>query len=226
LSRERDENPEPGDGDGIEPVNHPRGLEDGEVAALLGKRSREASHCYPLSDSLLDLVRDPGELLRLPLGELRERLIIGAQGRDHMLFADRSEESLQVAEIGQGGPQLGASLSFGVMGPRWGTLQVEREEEVAEAAKRGVRFRAGVVQEERFAESLVVFPLCGVDAGDRGWGRLLSVRHGGPPSCLARLRVQCPLYSGPLPYMWGDACSPASVRGEALPAMAESPPSS
>ena len=35
---------EPGDGDGVEPVNHPQVLEDGEVAALPGERGWDAGH--------------------------------------------------------------------------------------------------------------------------------------------------------------------------------------
>ena len=40
---------EPGDSDGVEPVDHPQRLEDGEVAALPGERSRDAGHGYSTS---------------------------------------------------------------------------------------------------------------------------------------------------------------------------------
>lgn len=58
----------------------------------------------PSVDLLLDLVSDPAHLDSLSLGEQRERLVSWGEERDHMLSADRSEEALEVAQIGQGGP--------------------------------------------------------------------------------------------------------------------------
>lgn len=37
---------EPGDGNGVEPIHHAHGLENGEVAALPGQRRRDAGHRY------------------------------------------------------------------------------------------------------------------------------------------------------------------------------------
>src|SRR5262245_34281157 len=95
------------------------------------------------------------------------------------------------------------------MGPGLGACKGAVEEEAAKTPERLGCSGVGDVEEEGFAESLVLLPEGGVKTGDRGWGRLVLVRHGvllhawlgsGRSVRCARGRF----------LIYGETCSPAS----------------
>src|SRR5436309_685258 len=96
---------DPGNGDRIEPVDHPAGLEDGEVAALPGEGRRNAGHGLDLPpDRRFDLLGDPGKLAREAAGKNGERGVRLGEGGFLVLPPYGGEIAFEVAEIGESGP--------------------------------------------------------------------------------------------------------------------------
>src|SRR5262245_55168554 len=106
-----------------------------------------------------------------------------------MLGSNRSQEAFQVAEICQGSPKLGSGHTFGAIRPIPVEIKREFKEEASEGTECDVGLAVGDVEEQRFSESLSLLPVCWDNAGNRGWGRLGLVRHGGLLHALARLRA-------------------------------------